>query len=88
MLGSCESKNPEKKDLNVYPNPVYDILNVESSYTIVAVRFSDMSGMTILEKTGINSASFSVDVSKIKPGLYLMEIKGDRIAETIRIEKN
>jgi hypothetical protein len=47
----------------------------------------DMNGFLQLEKTDINDTSFSLDISQLKPGFYILEIMADKSVETVRIEK-
>lgn len=62
---------PAKQELNVYPNPVSDRLNMELSNTHSEYEFiiCDISGREV--KRGIYSGE-SIDVSDLNSGLYLI----------------
>lgn len=79
---------PTEETVDVFPNPTDGIINIKSPYKISAVRLLDMSGFLQLEKTDINDAAFSLDISQVKPGFYILEIMADKsVTETVRIEK-
>jgi hypothetical protein len=79
---------PTEDPVSVFPNPTDGILNIKAAYKISAVRLMDMSGFLLLEKTDINDSAFSLDISEVKPGFYILEILADKsVTETIRIQK-
>ncbi len=52
-----------------YPNPVHDILNINCDYNF-SVKVSDLNGSILL----IDKNNKQIDISGIKPGLYVIEI--------------
>ncbi|MDR1676300.1 MAG: T9SS type A sorting domain-containing protein [Tannerella sp.] len=72
---------PEQKPA-VYPNPAYDV-----------IRFGVMNGdVSIYDFTGreILSASFSagqLDISSLKPGMYILSIRSDGTVRTAKLIK-
>lgn len=62
-----------KQNLHVYPNPVVDVLNLESSISeTVEILIFDQVG-TVLKKTSM-TGSKTIDVSILKPGIYNLQI--------------
>lgn len=61
--------------LNVYPDPVIDILNIKSDKPVSGIfKVTDISGRTFMHEMVENKNECSLDVSVLKPGLYLFEI--------------
>lgn len=62
-------------DYNIYPNPASDVLTIRSYNTVAeAITLRDVAGKVILSKT-INSSNESVNIAKLKPGIYLVQIQ-------------
>lgn len=65
---------PEPGDnLRIYPNPVRDILRIESLSSIQAIHLMDIHGRIIIVKT-INSESIDLEVNELSSGLYFLLI--------------
>jgi hypothetical protein len=61
--------------LTVYPNPMSDFVNIESSeYTIETAQLIDNSGRLVLE-TQINSKIGTIETSQLAKGNYLLILK-------------
>ncbi|MEI8047314.1 MAG: T9SS type A sorting domain-containing protein [Bacteroidota bacterium] len=75
-VGICQSsginENPAGKPVNIYPNPVKDILTIQMPETSdnIKVRLNNLMGQTLLE-----SQSNTLNVSNINNGIYLLNIK-------------
>jgi hypothetical protein len=82
-----DDTSPTEEPLAVFPNPTDGIINIKAPYKISALQLMDMNGFLQLEKTDINDTSFSLDISQLKPGFYILEIMADKSVETVRIEK-
>lgn len=61
------------EDLILYPNPVSDILKIESSAVefVSSVKIYSMNGSILIEKY-LHGQSIELDVSSLKPGLYIL----------------
>jgi large repetitive protein len=77
--------------LNVYPNPVADVLNVEytlTSASSVTIELTDLSGK-VVSKLIVNgtegSNNHSLDLSGLAKGNYLMNLRSDSLNEVKRI---
>ena len=77
-----------KENVAVFPNPTDGVLNVSSPQSVNSIRLIDMSGLTVMEQSDINKTDFSLDISEVKSGFYILEIIADKTIEQIRIEKN
>jgi hypothetical protein len=61
-------------ELNVYPNPVADVLNITNSNNLSDASFSilNVSGQTVLKSTSVNNDG--IDVSNLSSGVYILSI--------------
>jgi len=71
--------------INLYPNPVTDILNIESaSVTITGLQVYDALGRFVLQK---EADFYQVDMSLFKSGLFFIQLETDRSVFTEKIIK-
>jgi Secretion system C-terminal sorting domain len=74
-------------DITVYPNPVTNLLTIESSgKNIRAVRIFDMTGKEIQRKT-YNQKAIGLDITDFDSGIYFLEIETSEGIEMRRIVK-
>jgi hypothetical protein len=57
----------------LYPNPVYDILTIESDTEIESLNIFDIQGR-LLSTVNVNSQVFQIDFSKFSQGTYLVTV--------------
>ena len=70
-------------DINVYPNPVHTKLNFSGLSSSVQATIYDMLGKRQLQSQVINT----LDVSLLKSGLYMVEIKNENSSKVFNILK-
>lgn len=58
--------------ISIYPNPASDLLTIESSSKINNVRIFDITGKEVL-----NTNNTSIDISKLKRGVYALKVSLD-----------
>lgn len=68
-----------KNEVNIYPNPVADIVTIESKSTIKEVQIIDIEGRVLL-----SSASKTINVSQLSSGIYFVKIKDNDGKEIVR----
>ncbi|MFY0603957.1 MAG: T9SS type A sorting domain-containing protein [Flavobacteriaceae bacterium] len=74
-IGQTEGSSNFNDDLIIYPNPVKNIVNVNPSYNVNAnYRIVDLTGKTIMSGSMLNN---TIDVSKLKTGVYLLELSDE-----------
>lgn len=61
-----------KQETRIYPNPVKDILNVQTENKIVSYKIYNTTGQVVLLK---NTHSKQLDVSTLEKGVYFVEIE-------------
>lgn len=84
-LGLTETlavENPEKS-LQVYPNPVHDVLHFDMNET-ADISIKNLAGVTIMQQSGANQ----IDVNNLPVGLYFYEIKAATFSASGNFLKN
>lgn len=74
--------------LNYYPNPVNDVLNIESNTLIQSVELFNMLGQmvkTIHYNNGLNEVN--LDMSDITSGSYFVQVKAQNKQKNFTIIK-
>jgi len=69
--------------LKAYPNPVVDILIVETDKQDLDYRLVDVSGH-VLENGTINSSSFELDFSSFPSGIYFLWVEENQTHKIIK----
>ena len=70
-------------NFTIYPNPVQDVLFIESLQQIEKVKIYNLQGQIIIE-----DSTRSVDVSQLTPGLYFVQFSVDKKSITKKFIKN
>lgn len=65
-------------DVKIYPNPVDDLLYIDSESTINEIRIFDISGKEIFNKTINYLTNTSIDLSSLISGTYFLQIYTDK----------
>ena len=73
-------------DLEYYPNPVTDNLNLLTNQKIDAVTIYNLIGQEIIFITP-NSTMSQIDMSNFPQGTYILQIESDGKHKTIKIIK-
>ncbi|MDC8000617.1 T9SS type A sorting domain-containing protein [Aequorivita todarodis] len=70
----------------IYPNPVKDVLTVQSKEMVDSVEIFDLLGKLVLSQKP-NSISPSVNISSLAPGSYLAKVTIGDASKTLKIIK-
>lgn len=76
--------NQIDNNIRVYPNPVNDVLTIESDQVIQQVRLYNVYG-ALLSNTTINAKLYQTNVSSFTPGTYLIQLNTDSGIITKRV---
>lgn len=69
-------------NIDVYPNPASNVINVRSEFTIDNLSVFDLMGRTVKQQIS-NNKEFSLDVSDLSKGIYLVKLtSGEKEAVT------
>jgi hypothetical protein len=74
-------------NLKVYPNPVSDYLNIESTNEILSVSLFNLTGSMILPEEQVNAANYRINMADLPAGFYLLRVKMARGTVTYRVIK-
>ncbi len=83
-LATDEVKNHVETTL--FPNPVSNELNIDSKDNIKEVTVFNLIGQQLFSKKG-NSKTSKIDVSNLKSGIYIVEVKTDKTSKTYKVIK-
>ena len=72
-----------KQDLSVYPNPVKDVLNIQSKKIICRVELYDLLGNSVFEKKTMQKY-LSIQTNELKSGIYSLRISLEGGAVVVR----
>jgi hypothetical protein len=75
-----------KSLVTVYPNPVVDVLNIESPSKVQSVSVYDLSGKAVSNQI-LNATKSQVNLSKLAPGVYIVNIVIDNETKTVKVMK-
>jgi hypothetical protein len=71
------SEHHPKSIVKVYPNPAYDILNIETDFPINSIELLDINGKQIHLYKEINFLN-SIDISDFQPGVFILTIRNSK----------
>jgi hypothetical protein len=77
MIGSIvsvEHNDDDQVKCRIFPNPVSNILFIESDKEIKSITLNNLRGIRVKEKNDIYSFSMNTDVTSLKPGIYIVRI--------------
>lgn len=83
-----ESVNHSSSLINIYPNPVANILFIDGDFEAEnnSLLINDVSGHTVYQANTIHTTSI-LDVSKLVKGVYFVTIKNENGVSVMRIMK-
>jgi hypothetical protein len=90
-----KNENSGLLNINTFPNPVSDILNVEISdfqkNETISIKIFDISGSLLLKKS-FDIRNFDIDFSNFREGIYFLEfvnnnnIRSERMIKVLKIK--
>lgn len=69
-----ESLDPKALNISIYPVPADDKVQIVSAVSIKTVEIYSLSGAVVLANRAVNDMVVDMDVSGLKPGLYVAKI--------------
>lgn len=75
--------------INIYPNPVANILFVDGVFMTDknAIQINDVLGNVVCEWNNIEHMTPSIDVSKLSKGIYFITIENENGLSVMRVMK-
>lgn len=90
-IGNSTLKNDEINEnpqISIYPNPVKNILNIESVDRIKEVNIADLSGKKVYQKSKINQNRIKIETKNLHRGVYIIKIKTDKEIKSTKFIKD
>ncbi|MBP7478675.1 MAG: T9SS type A sorting domain-containing protein, partial [Chitinophagales bacterium] len=92
--GKKQSPNPNPSsgvnsismvNISIYPNPVHEVLSIESDEEMVSIEILDLIGSAQVKLSNLSSQESKVDLSSLSPSNYILRItmkSGNAIVKT------
>lgn len=74
------------QQFKVYPNPVVDVLNIQSNEAVSKIAVYNVLGQNVYANTP-NAISPTVDMSAYKSGIYFVEVTIGNATKTVKVVK-
>lgn len=87
-LGLDASLNEKDFQVSLFPNPINDIVNVQSVVLIQNICLLDAQGLKLEQQSNVNSANFSIDLASYSTGIYFLNLESASGSKIIRVTKN
>lgn len=88
LVGTLEpTEDSQEKAFAVFPNPTAGIVNVTSVHNVDAARLIDLTGYAVWEQKLIGAPQFNLNISSVRPGIYILELISGKLVQKVRIEK-
>jgi len=84
--GTLSTNDFEAESFKVYPNPVKDVLNIQSNEAVSKVAVYNVLGQSVFLSTP-KAVSPSVDMSSFKSGIYFVEVTIGNSTKTVKVVK-
>ena len=93
IVTDSEGKIGPQNEFEIFPNPIIEgklFISPLQSYqgSLVVVILQNSTGQTLLKKTFTHYSSgepLSMDISSLKPGIYILQISSSRITDTVKL---
>ncbi len=79
ILGIAELDNVE---INMYPNPLNDILNISSNYKLKSAQIFNAMGQKVFSEENLNTPQ--INVSNLNSGVYFLKLTDDQNNNTVK----
>ncbi|NTW33019.1 MAG: T9SS type A sorting domain-containing protein [Bacteroidetes bacterium] len=73
-MGTSINENQFENNINVFPNPVKESLNIVSNEKVISVNIMNIMGQ-LVESEMPNSAVFTVNTSNLETGVYFVKLQ-------------
>lgn len=71
-IGELGLSNVNDAVTKLYPNPVHDVLTIESKATIESVEIFNLAGQKVNSLMKVNKSKTEINVGKLTPGVYVV----------------
>ncbi|MFQ3580134.1 MAG: C10 family peptidase, partial [Bacteroidales bacterium] len=74
------------RHIEIYPNPFTDLLYLKGIESRAKISISDISGKTLISLDNYNGNE--IDLSNLKSGIYILNIRAENLNKSFKIMKN
>lgn len=74
------------EDFSFYPNPVQDVINVQSEQTVDQVVLYNITGQKVLDQK-LNATNAQLSIGDLTQGVYLMTVTSGNVSSTYKVVK-
>lgn len=85
--GTLSVESTEIETFKIFPNPVKDYLNIDTSLTIESIALTNLLGKQVLMLNGSSISNNRIDLSNFSNGLYILQINAIEKSQTFKIIK-
>ena len=93
-IRTTTASNEDKlfENLNVYPNPTNDVVNISASYESIegaSVEMFDLLGKKVYSNADLfnSNNSNSIDISNLNKGVYILKLENKEYKQTVKVVK-
>jgi hypothetical protein len=79
--------NQAENNVDIYPNPVNDVLNIANVNNVNEIMILDVTGK-VVKSQKVNSDKISLNVSDLQRGMYILNIYNDKGIQAKKFMKN
>jgi len=79
--------NKQEPIVNIYPNPVTDKLNIETSTNPERISILNLYGARVGQPKEVKSGQWSFDTGSLTPGLYFVQLVNDGKTRLLKFSK-
>ena len=76
----------DEVELNLFPNPALNRINLESSDLLIDIDLMDMSGK-IMKTELVNSDIYQIDLTDLESGFYFLKVNTQSGTQTVKFSK-
>ncbi|MBU8881887.1 choice-of-anchor J domain-containing protein [Kaistella sp. DKR-2] len=85
-VGALGVNDQAKNAVKLYPNPVVDVLNIESPEKVKSITVFDATGKSVSTHV-LNASKSQVNLSKLASGVYVVNIETDKGVQSVKMIK-
>jgi len=72
-------------DIRIFPNPATEIVNIQSTYTILDIEVMSFIGQSVYTQRGVDAKATKVNVSNLQAGVYFVKVTTDQGVRAVKI---
>lgn len=85
--GNMSVTDLQNAKISYYPNPVDNVLHLDSKEAISEIAVYDLTGKKVLNQNSFRNSDYILDFSSLSQGVYVVKVKSDEGVKTFQIIK-